>query len=211
MSLTTLAAALLGTMAVCAAQSNLPELKVEATNGGSVLRVRNTATQPVVSYMIELVNYPGSWFAYWQDETTAAPIKAGEERRIPITNMTVGAAPEYVRMRAAVFADGATAGDPDRVSALVARRKKVLATTKDLIARLEKASGQDAAAVAAELKKWDDSLPGPTRSNRARPEGILAAAEKGCIAEAAAAVQKGGIAAALSALKEAEKKLSATP
>lgn len=211
MLLKNLAAALLGTMAVCAAQSNLPELKVEAANAGSVLRVRNSASQPLVSYMVELVNYPGSWFAYWQDESTAQPLKPGEELRITITNMTVGAAPEYVKIQAAVFADGSTAGVPDRVSVLVERRRTVLETVKELVARLQKASaaGQSGAAVVAELKKWDDSVAAPTRSNRAKLEGIVAAAIKARVGEAAAAVEKDGVPAALAALRADEQKLSA--
>ncbi len=209
MSPKTLAASLLVTLAVCSAQSNLPELKVDASDGGSVLRVRNTASQPVVAYMIELVNYPGSWFAFWQDETTLEPIKPGEERRIPITNMTVGAAPEYVKMQAAVFADGSTAGVPERVPVLVERRKQILATLTGLIARLSKAeaAGQSAAVAAAELKKWDESIAGPTRSNRARQEGIVAAAVKGRIGSAAAVLEKGSVAAVLASLRADEKKL----
>ncbi|WP_321476337.1 hypothetical protein [uncultured Paludibaculum sp.] len=204
-----LAASLLVSMAVCAAQSNLPELKVEAVDAGSVLRIRNTSSQPVVSYMIELVNYPGSWFAFWQDETTAEPIKPGEERRIPITNMTVGAAPEYVKMQAAVFADGSTAGT-ERVTVLVERRKQVLTTVKELIARLSKAEtgGAAGATAAAELRKWDESVPGPTRSNRAKQEGILAAAVKGRIGSTVAALDKATVPEVLASLRADEKKLS---
>ena len=51
------------------------------------------------------------------------PIAAAAELRKPITNMTVGAAPEYVKMQAAVFADGSTAGAPEKVSAILERRK----------------------------------------------------------------------------------------
>ncbi|MBN9661126.1 MAG: hypothetical protein J0H49_23240 [Acidobacteria bacterium] len=209
MSPKTLAASLLVTLAVCSAQSNLPELKVDASDGGSVLRVRNTSSQPVVGFMIELVNYPGSWFAFWQDETTAEPIKPGEERRISITNMTVGAAPEYVKLQAAVFADGSTAGVPERVPVLVERRKQILATVTELVARLSKAeaAGQSGAAVALELKKWDESIAGPTRSNRAKQDGIVAAAVKGRIETAAAALEKGSLPGVLAKLREEEKKL----
>lgn len=210
MSPKTLAALLLVTLAVCSAQSKLPELKVDASDGGSVLRVHNTASQPVVAFMIELVNYPGSWFAFWQDETTAEPIKPGEERRIPITNMTVGAAPEYVKLQAALFADGSTAGAPERVPVLVERRKQLLATVQELVARLSKAeaSGQSGAAAAADLKNWAESIPGPTRSNRAKQEGIVAAAVKGRIEEAAAALKTGSVPAVLAALRREEKQLS---
>ncbi|MGC4055208.1 MAG: hypothetical protein QM757_40750, partial [Paludibaculum sp.] len=167
-------------------------------------------TAPLVGYMIELVEYPGSWFAFWQDETTAEPIKPGEERRIPITNMTVGAAPEYVKLQAAVFADGSTAGVPERVPVLVERRKQILATVTELVARLSKAeaAGQSGAAAASDLKKWVESIPGPTRSNRAKQEGIVAAAVQGRIEAAAVALEKSSVPKILESLKAEARKLN---
>jgi hypothetical protein len=59
----------------------LPELRTEATAGGSIFIVRNTASQPVTAFLIELVNYPGSYSALWHDEAGRELIAPGAEKR----------------------------------------------------------------------------------------------------------------------------------
>jgi len=133
------------------AQVPLPELKIDAITAGSVLFVRNPSAQPLVAYVIELVDYPGSSFALWQDEwVNGGPIVAGADRRIQITNMTVGAVPDYVKVRAAIYADGSTVGVPERVALLTGRRKAQLEIAMELIKRLE--AGEDVVAWAETLK-----------------------------------------------------------
>ncbi|MGA3189337.1 MAG: hypothetical protein ABSF22_19715, partial [Bryobacteraceae bacterium] len=68
------------------------------------------------------------------------------------TNMTAGAVPDYVKLTAAIFADGSTAGVPEKVTQFIDRRRAVLATTRDLISRLEKGATKE------DLMKWADSL-----------------------------------------------------
>src|SRR3954466_820834 len=92
------------------AQAPLPDLRVEAAPGGSVFYVRNTSSQPLTAFLIELVNYPGSTFSFWQDDVTATPIPPGGEKRIPVSSMTVGAVPDYVKLQAALYADGSSSG-----------------------------------------------------------------------------------------------------
>src|SRR5262249_13095214 len=105
-------------IAVCAcAQSPLPGLRVEAVAARSVFYVRNTSKQPLTAFLIELVGYPGSSYAYWF-EYPAEPVAAGGEKRIQVTNMLVGAAPDYVKLQAAIYADGTTAGTPQKVEQL---------------------------------------------------------------------------------------------
>src|SRR5436305_11001727 len=99
-------------LTVSAAQP-LPELRVEPTPGGSVLTVKNGGTEPLTAFLIELVDYPGSYYALWQDDISA-PIAAGAEQRIPIANMTIGAVPDYVKLQAALFADGSSSGIPEK-------------------------------------------------------------------------------------------------
>ena len=132
-------------MSVAAFAASLPELRIEAAAGGSVLFVRNTSSQTLVTYLIELVDYPGSSFSLWRDE----PVAPGEEKRIQITNMTVGAVPDYVKVRAARYADGSTAGVPDKVALLNGRRLAQLEAARELAKKLE--TGQD-------LRVWTDSL-----------------------------------------------------
>src|SRR5882724_13637759 len=111
-------------LATALAETPLPELKVDATAGGSVLFIRNPTQVPLTAYLIELVDYPGSAYSLWQDELLGGePIAPGVEKRIQITNMTVGAVPDYVKMRAAVYADGSTAGITEKIALIIGRRK----------------------------------------------------------------------------------------
>src|SRR3984957_1731445 len=137
------------------AQAPLPQLRVEPALQSSILFVKDAATQPpLTAFLVELVHYPGSYYQLWDDGLLTEPVAPGAEKRIPISNMTVGAVPDYVHLTAAVYADGTTAGQPEKVAQLVARRKAMLATARELIGHLEKAkaSGTAASAASAHLK-----------------------------------------------------------
>jgi hypothetical protein len=177
MSVYKLASAFLLPLLATAAQ--LPELRTEPIGGGSVFFVKNTSPVPLTGYLIELVDYPGSSYSLWQDEISAAPIPPGGEKRIQVTNMTAGAVPDYMKLTAAIFADGTTAGAPEKVSQFIQRRRFVLETTRELIRRLEKG------ATKAELMPWADSLQpvGKVRPN-AQPVINQAAARSLIIATA---------------------------
>ena len=188
------------------AQAPLPELRTEATDAGSVFHVRNVASQPLTGFLIELVDYPGSSYALWQDEIAGEPIPPAGEKRIAITNMTVGAAPEYVKLRAAVYADGTSSGIAGKVEQFIARRKAVLATTRELITRLEKSKS----AVASDLKQWAGSIPAPTRANRNSQEAINNAATKNLILETAAQLDTNSPEQVLTRLRAAERALASS-
>src|SRR5258708_16196535 len=108
-----------------AAEVSLPELRIEATTGGSIFYVKNVSSQPLTAWLIELVDYPGSSYSLWQDDVSE-PIVPGVEKRIPVSNMTVGAVPDYVTIQAAIYADGATSGVPEKVTQCIERRRAVL-------------------------------------------------------------------------------------
>jgi len=171
------------TLVSAALFGQLPSLKIEATDGGSVMVVKNqSTTQPMTAYLIELVDYPGSSFAFSQDEiaTGGKPFAPGEQRRIPILNMTVGAAPDYMKVMAAVFADGSSAGDSQKVAEVLERRKLYQATVRDLVARIGKG------ATAADLRKWADSIAESTsKTKRAKPEVLNPAMVRGLVGETA--------------------------
>ena len=132
------------------AEVPLPELKVDAITAGSVLFIRNVSGQPLVAYLIELVDYPGSSYSLWQDELFGGePIPPSVQKRIQITNMTVGAVPDYVKMRAAIYADGSSAGLPEKIALMLGRRKAQLTIARELIKRME---------VGEDLTRWTDSL-----------------------------------------------------
>src|SRR5258708_5936562 len=115
------------------AQQPVPDLRIEPIAGGSVFFVRNTSSQPLTAFMIELVNYPGSSYALWRDDLLTGPLPAGGEKRIPITSMTVGAVPDYVKMQAAIYADGTSPGIPGKVPPLIDPPRGMLETTPEWI------------------------------------------------------------------------------
>jgi hypothetical protein len=212
MSLRKLAAALLLALPASTIQAPLPGLRVEAADGGSVLHVKNTASQPLTAFLIQLVDYPGSSFSLWEDNIDADPIAAGAEKRIPITNMTVGAAPEYVKMQAAVYADGATAGVPDKIAGLLERRRAQLETTRELIRRIEKskAAGAPAASLTAELRTWAESIQTTGKVARSFPAGMVQASVKGVVANTAGVIEKKSVDEALAGLRTVERTLAAS-
>jgi hypothetical protein len=103
------------------AQAPLPELQTEPTDAGSIFQIRNTGGQPLTAFLIELVNYSGSSYSLWQDDIASEPVPPGGERRIRVANMTVGAVPDYVKLQAAIYADGTSSGIPEKVTLFIER------------------------------------------------------------------------------------------
>jgi hypothetical protein len=118
--------------------------------------------------------------------------------------MTVGAVPEYVKLQAALYADGTTAGIPEKITQLLERRRHLLTTTRELITRLEKSP----AATPADLKQWAESIPAPTRSNRGTQASINNLAAKTLILDVAAKLESAPAASALATLRTAERALA---
>jgi hypothetical protein len=133
-------------LAACGAvaQPTAPEVRVEAVDRGSVIYVKNRAAQPLMAFLVELVDYPGSGFFYYQEEAPDG-VAQGVERRIPVTSMLVGAAPDYVKVTAAVYLDKSTIGAAVKVARLAAARKATLAGVQEAIRVVE--AGRDAAAL----------------------------------------------------------------
>jgi hypothetical protein len=202
MSLTKFAIAFLLPLLATAAQ--LPELRTEPIGGGSVFFVKNTSTQPLTAYLIELVGYPGSSYSLWQDEITAEPIPPGGEIRIQVTNMTAGAVPDYMKLTAAIFADGSTAGIPEKVSQFVERRRFVLETTLELIRRIEKG------ATKTELEQWADSLQPAGKVKPNSQPVINQAAARSLVSETAAKLDTHSAEETLAGLRASEKALGAS-
>lgn len=136
MSTKTLAATFLLAFSATGAETQLPSLRTEPTGGGSIFYVKNVSATPLTAYLIELVDYPGSSYTLWQDEIGGEPVAPSQEKKIQVQNMTVGAVPDYVKIQAAIYADGSTAGVPDRVQTLIERRRIMLQTIQDLRRRL---------------------------------------------------------------------------
>jgi hypothetical protein len=185
-------------------------LKVEPTGGGSILTVKNPYTQPLAAFVIELVDYPGSSFSLVHDEMGPLAIPAGTEKQINVTNMTVGAVPDHVKLLAAVYEDGATSGAPDKVKEILDRRKNKLETTRELIQRIEKAkaAGKDKDAVVAELREWAASL--APKGPRGAPVDLIKVATRALVGTTAAHINTAGIDPELANLKKSESELAAS-
>jgi hypothetical protein len=199
--------------AFAVAEAPLPELRVEPAVQSSILFVKDAASQPpLTAFLVELVGYPGSYYQLWEDDVTSGPVEPGVEKRIPISDMTVGAVPNYVKLTAAIYADGTSAGAPEKVAQLVERRKAMLVATRELIARLDKArtANTEAAAQAAELKQEADALPKLTRSTQKSQAAINQSAVKNVTSQASAYLGGHSMDETIAALRAAEAKLAAS-
>jgi hypothetical protein len=205
--------ALLTLSAVAAlAQAPLPVLRVEPATGSSILFIRNAAAQPpLTAFLIELVHYPGSYYQLWEDDIDSQAIAPDTEKRIPISNMTVGAVPNYVKVTAAIYADGTSGGVPEKITQLIERRRYTLQTTRELITRLDKAhaAGSSATSAATGLKQWADSLPALTRSTQNSQIAINQSAAKTLIADTATQLGAHSLEETLSSLHASEAALAA--
>jgi hypothetical protein len=177
------AAVMLLALPALAVDMPLPELRIEPIGGGSIFYIKNTSPVALTEYLIELVDYPGSSYSFWQDETVAEPIAPKTEKRIQVANMTVGAVPDYVKMRAALYAGGGSAGIPGKVAQLLDRRRAMLDTTRQLIARIEKAQAERTPkfTLVAALKEWADTMQPSGKGNRNSQAAINQAASRGVI------------------------------
>ena len=207
---TKFAAVLLLALPAIAAETPLPELRTEATDGGSIFYIKNNSTEALSSYLIELVDYPGSSYSLWQDETVAEPIAPQGTLRIRVANMTVGAVPDYVKMRAALYAGGATAGVPEKVGQLLDRRRATLETVRQLAGRIEKAQAEGTSKddLRAGLKQWADGLQPAGKGNRNSQAAINQAAARGVVVGTAARLETQSLAETLAVLRGWERALA---
>jgi len=214
MLLNRFAATLLLASPLLAADAPLPELKVEPIPAGSVLTVKNAYSQPLAAFVIELVDYPGSNYSLVHDELGAASVPAGGEKKINISNMTVGAVPEHVKLLAAIYMDGASVGSPEKIKEIMDRRKMRLDTARELIQRIEKgqADKKEKDAVVAELREWGNSLVPVAKLGALRPATAdpSKAAARIIILTAASKINAQGIEGELAELKKTEAELAAS-
>ena len=197
-----LATAFLAALSLIAADPPLPGLRVEPAPKGSVIYIRNVYTQPLTGFLVELVDYPGSSFSHSEDNVSGEGIPAGVEKAYPVTSMLVGAvSPEYMKVQAALYADGSAGGDPAKIKLLLARRSSRLETARELIRRIETAqsSGSSKSAIVDSLKQWSESL-----------EPFKQAIQRSVIAHAIRDLEQQSIEAALSSLKHTEQTIASS-
>jgi hypothetical protein len=212
MALKLLATSVLLVVSATAEQVPLPELRTEPTNGGSVFFVRNIWSQPLTAFFIELVDYPGSSYSLLRDEIGSESIAPGVEKRIPVSSMTVGAVPDYVKMQAALYADGSSSGVPEKVTQLVQRRRIALETTRELIRRVEKAqsAATPKATLVTDLKQWADSMPPLAKADRSSTGAMEQAATRALVAQTLAKLDAQSLEEVLTGLRASERLLVAS-
>ena len=210
MSLKRMAIALVAALAPAAAQPPLPGLRVEPISGGTVFYVKNNATQPLAAFILELDGYPGSGYVLVEDESSAEPVPPGTEKRIQSTNMTPGAVPDYMKLQAAIYADGSSAGKPEKIAQLIEHRRVMLEATRGLIGRIEKAksSGTDKSALLADLKQWAGSMPEPARRDRFRAAGVNQSDTRNLVERTAARLETHSLEDVLAGLRTSERALA---
>jgi len=120
-----------------------------------VIFVKNVHTQPLTGFSLELADYPGSSWGYRED-LLAEHLPPKAERKFPVSSMLVGATPDYVKVQAALYADGSSAGTPEKVAQLRDNRKARLETARELIRRLEEAQSSSTSKdkLIAGLRQW---------------------------------------------------------
>jgi hypothetical protein len=204
-----IAAALLLALPAAGADQVLPKLRIEPTAGGSIFYVKNVSSQPLTSFVVELVDYPGSFYALFEDEILHETIAPDAAKRIPVSNMTVGAVPDYVKIQAAIYADGSAAGVPERVAQLVARRHFLLSAVQDVIQRLDVLKDANASkeSAAASLRSARDFTMLPAGAGKMSQLSINLAASRVLFSDAADYVEKHTLTESLSKMREWEKTL----
>ena len=186
----------------CFGQVPWPDLHTDAVDAGSVFRVKNNHSAPLVAYSIELVGYPGSFYTFIVDEMNGQPVKPGEERASRVQNMTVGAVPDYVKLTAALYGDGSSAGEPAKVAALVERRKAMLEAVRGVIERITAA--KDKRVLIAELNAWADTIVPPGKATRNSNQN----GARALVADAAAALETLSLEGELAQLNKLEMALA---
>jgi hypothetical protein len=211
MSFRTLAAALILAAGACAAE--LPQLRVEPVAAASNFYIKNISSQPLTAYLVELDGYPGSAFGVIEDAATSEPLAPGTEKKLHVSDMTAGAAPEYVKVESALYADGSTGGSPEKVQELLDHRRFMLETTRELTSRLQKAkaAGTSNIVTAQELKEWANTMkPSTNHSARYSSKGLNNADARKLILDTATKVESSSVESALSGLHSDEQSLAAS-
>ena len=178
-----LATILTGAAIVMAA--DCPAVTGEPADDGSILRIQQPAAPPVTAFLVEIVDYPGNHFAYRNDELVRPSPSEGNAKRVFVPTLMPGTVPEYLKVTAAIFADGSTCGPANKVGELLSARRETLKLTRELLQRLEKQIAKEE--LAAQLRTWARSQP------RAYADLITRTADqlgRGAVAEVLDALRK---------------------
>jgi hypothetical protein len=106
-----------------------------------------------------MVDYPGNNFQIVVDEVWGKPLPSGHERTYHTPALMPGTVPEYLKVVAAIYEDGTTAGKAEDTAILLDDRRRKLRGLQAILPRLEKLHpGKTAPQIIADLRTWKDSL-----------------------------------------------------
>ncbi|HYP05521.1 MAG TPA: hypothetical protein VER03_04730 [Bryobacteraceae bacterium] len=147
-----------GCLLATAAEPPLPSLAAEPVRDGSAIRIRNTATVPLSAFIVEIVDYPGNRFRMVQDELWGQPIASGQQREYRTAALMPGAVPEYLKVQAAIYSDGTTAGQLTHIAILLDGRRISLRGIRAVLDRVSSASPLENAHIIASLQAWKETI-----------------------------------------------------
>jgi hypothetical protein len=113
-----------------------------------------------------------------------------------------------MKIQAAIYADGSTAGVPEKVAQFIERRRFLLATTRELIGRMGKAHEKPAAI--ADLRQWADSLRPVGKVKLNSQPVINQTAARSLVSETAASLEAHSIDETLRSLHASEQAFAAS-
>lgn len=99
-----------------------PEVTAEPAEHGSLVRIRHSNGQPLVAFLVEIVDYPGSRFTYVDADVRPA-LEAGREKRFVVGSLMPGTVPDYLKVTAAIYRDDAACGSAGKVKQLQQARR----------------------------------------------------------------------------------------
>jgi hypothetical protein len=207
-----LTATLILALPLLAADAPMPDLHVEAEASGSILSVKNTYSQPLTALLIEMVDFPSDSFTFTRDELGTLAIPANTEKKLRVANPSPGTAPDHVKIMAAIYADGETAGSAEKVKHILTLRRERLENIRAIIERIETAqkASKDKDAIVADLRQWATTIvppPPPGMQPITEPAKTL---KRNMIVVAAGVVNTKGIADELTSLKRSEAELASS-
>ena len=128
-----------------AADVPLPAFRIEVDGDGCRAYIRNVHSSPLSAYWLEQVGYPGTRWRSWSDALVgrsdamgAGALAPGIEKNFWFKNQTVCSSPDYVKMLAAVYEDGTSAGSAEKVKHVIDTRRQKLIDTRAALAELQK-------------------------------------------------------------------------
>ena len=187
-------------------------MEADPAAGASILRVKNTYSQPLAALFIEVVDSPDGSYSFTRDELGPGAIAAGTEKVIKVANPLAGESPQLTKVSAAIYEDGATFGTPEKLKHILDLRRARLSNTREIIQRIEadQKAGKDKDAIVADLRTWATTIVPPPPPDMQPITDPAKTVKRNMVVVAAGQVGTRGVEAELGNLKKTEGELAAS-